>query len=248
MAYLAQPTTILDYGVVKIGDFINVADGVISIEQSVDTDADVIFGTITDSSLTDGRIVFAGLNGLLTDDGDLTYDSTSSTLSIPNVDVTSSLSLDGESVITSITPTAGNGISITNLVDTGPTASFKVNNTGVLSLIAGGGISISSATGNITISSTGADLISVFGTTTNYTATANDEYIGVFSANNLTITLPTGIPGRVYTIKDEYGQGGGKITIQPQTGESVDGKPNYIISVPNQSISVVFRAGSWRII
>jgi hypothetical protein len=240
MAYLAQPTTVIDYGVVKIGDYINVADGVISIPQSVDPNADIVFSTITDSSLTDGRIVFAGLNGLLSDDDDLTYDITSNTLD--------SLSLDGESVITSVTPTAGVGISITNLIETGPSAGFKVNNTGVLSLIAGGGISISSATGNITISSTGADLISVYGTTTNYTATATDEYIGVFSDKSITITLPTGITGRVYTIKDEYGQGSGKITIQPQSGEKVDNRNNYVISVPNQCISLVFRAGSWRII
>lgn len=31
-----------------------------------------------------------------------------------------------------------------------------------------------------------------------------------------------GVDGRVYTIKDEYGQGSGKITIQPQTGVLID--------------------------
>lgn len=248
MSYLSNKASILEYGVVQIGENINILDGIISIPQNVDPGADVVFSTITDTSLTDGRIVFAGVDGLLSDDGDLTYDSTSNTLTVSNIDVLTSLSLDGESVITSVTPTAGNGISITDLTATGPDAGFKVNNTGVLSLIAGGGISISSSTGNITISSTGADLIAVYGTTTNYTATATDEYIGVFSATAITITLPTGIPGRVYTIKDEYGQGSGKITIQPQTGEKVDDKLNYVISVPYQSISVVFRAGSWRVI
>lgn len=54
--------------------------------------------------------------------------------------------------------------------------------------------------------------------------------------------------GRVYTIKDEYGQGSGKITIQPTGGELVDGKVNYIISVPNQSVSLVSRANKWWII
>lgn len=248
MSYLSNSASVLEYGVVQIGDYINVTDGIISIPQSVDPTADVTFATITDSSLTADRIVFVGLNGLLTDDGDLTYDATTNTLTIPNVDVTASLLLDGDSVITSVTPSAGNGISITNLIGTGPAASFKVNNTGVLSLIAGSGISISGGTGNITISASGADLIAVYGTTTNYTATAADEYIGVFSATAVTITLPTGIDGRVYTIKDEYGQGSGKITVQPQTGEGVDGKVNYVISVPYQSISVVFRAGQWRVI
>lgn len=80
------------------------------------------------------------------------------------------------------------------------------------------------------------------------TLTATDEYLGVSSASAVTVTFPTGVSGRVYTIKDEFGQGSGKITLQPQTGEKVDGKNNYVISVPYQSVSVVFRAGGWWII
>lgn len=98
------------------------------------------------------------------------------------------------------------------------------------------------------ISSFGADLINVIGVTSNYTAATTDEYIGVSSVAAVTITLPTGVSGRVYTIKDEYGQGSGKITIQPQTGELIDGKPNYVISIPYQSVSCVFRAGKWWMI
>lgn len=158
------------------------------------------------------------------------------------------LSLAGKSVITTITPTASDGIELSSVTTTGPASSFTIRNTGVLTLTAGPGITLSGSTGNITVSAVGADLISVVGTTSNYTATANDEYIGVSSASAVTITLPLGVPGRVYTIKDEYGQGSGKITIAPQATELVDGKPNYVISVPYQSISVVFRAGQWRII
>lgn len=128
------------------------------------------------------------------------------------------------------------------------------NNIGVnegviyLDFVAGAGIAIANTPGQITISAQGADLIAVYGTNTSYTATANDEYIGVNSVNAVTITLPLGTDGRVYTIKDEYGQGSGKITIQPSSGEKIDGKNNYVISVPYQSVSSVFRAGQWRII
>lgn len=128
------------------------------------------------------------------------------------------------------------------------------NNIGVdegviyLNFVAGPGVNIANTPGQITISANGADLIAVTGTTTNYTATANDEYIGVNSASAVTITLPLGTAGRVYTIKDEYGQGSGKITIQPTSPEQIDNKNNYIISVPYQSVSAVFRAGQWRII
>lgn len=209
MSYLSQPTSKTEYGVVKIGDFIEVTDdGIISLLQDVSPTANVMFNSIDVDQLT----------------------------------------VNGDNVITSVTPTAGDGISIDNLVSTGYNVTFDVVNTGVLSLVAGSGISISGSTGNITISSYGADLINVHGTTTNYTATLDDEYIGVSSTTAVTITLPTGIDGRVYIIKDEYGQGSGKITIQPPPGILIDKKINYIISVPNQSINVVYRAGGWWII
>jgi len=209
MSYLSQPTSKTDYGVVKVGSYIDVIDGIISLSQDLSSNSSVTFA---------------------------------------NVNVTGNLVANGNLVVTSVKPSAGNGIALSNVVTGGYNSSFTITNTGVLSLYAGPGISLTANTGNITISSYGADLISVYGTTTNYTATLTDEYIGVFSANAVTITLPNGIDGRVYTIKDEYGQGSGKITIQPQATELIDSKVNYIISVPYQSVSCVFRAGQWRII
>ena len=203
MAYLAQPTSKTDYGVVGIGSFIDVLEGIISLEQDVSPNASVSFNQV---------------------------------------------SIGGSDVVTSVNPVAGAGISITNLVSIGNTVGYAVSNTGVLSVSSGAGISISGSTGNITISATGADLIATIGVTGSYTATADDEYIGVFSAAAVTITLPVGVTGRVYIIKDEYGQGSGKITVQPSGIEKIDNANNYIISVPNQSVSVVFRGGQWRII
>jgi hypothetical protein len=203
MAYLAQPTSKTDYGVVGVGSFIDVLEGIISLEQDVSPNASVSFNQV---------------------------------------------SIGGSDVVTSVNPVAGAGISITNLVSIGNTVGFAVSNTGVLSVVAGAGISLSGSTGNITISAFGADLIETIGVTGSYTATANDEYIGVFSAAAVTITLPVGVTGRVYIIKDEYGQGSGKITVQPSGIEKIDNANNYIISVPNQSVSVVFRGGQWRII
>lgn len=158
------------------------------------------------------------------------------------------VNIGDNSVVTSVTPTAGNGVSISNLVSIGNTVSYTVSNTGVLSVTAGAGISVSNSTGNIIISSAGADLISTIGVTGSYTATLTDEYIGVFSASAVTISLPPGINGRVYTIKDEYGQGSGKITVQPSGVEKIDNANTYVISVPYQSISIVFRGGQWRVI
>ena len=129
---------------------------------------------------------------------------------------------------------------------------INVDEDGVISspeIIAGTGITVDYTIDTITISSTGADLIHVYGTTTSYTATIDDEYIGVSSTSAVTITLPDTPPeGRIYIIKDEYGQGSGKITIQPPAGTLIDKKVNYIISVPNQCVQMVYRADNWWII
>lgn len=155
---------------------------------------------------------------------------------------------NGQLVVTQVIPHANAGIALSNVYSNGATAEFTIRNTGVLSINAGPGIYISNTTGDITIAANGAIFMNTIGTNTSYTATVTDEYIGVYSANAVTITLPAGIPGRVYYIKDEYGQGSGKITIQPQTGEKIDSATNYIISVPFQSVGCVFRAGNWHII
>jgi hypothetical protein len=210
MSYLSEPTSKLGYGVVRIGDYIEVDDdGIISLLQDVGPTADVVFNSIDVDNLT----------------------------------------VDGANVVTSVTPTAGYGIEVTNLIATGYDVTFDIANTGVVELIAGTGISLSGATGSITISSVGADLINVYGTTTSYTATADDEYIGVNSSAPVTITLPVNpAQGRVYIIKDELGQGSGKITIQPPAGTLIDTKVNYIIGTPYQSVQMVYRASGWWII
>jgi len=209
MSYLNQPTTKTEYGVVQIGNHIEILNGVISLSQDLSPNASVIFD---------------------------------------NVNVTTGLSANGKSVITTVTPTAGAGIEITNVDSEGYEQEFTVVNTGVLSLTAGPGITLSGSTGNISISSQGADLINVIRVTGNYTALPTDEYIGVSSDSGVTILLPPGIDGRTYTIKDEYGQGSGKITIRSLINESIDNKLNYIIRVPNQSVSVVFRGTGWWLI
>lgn len=262
MSYLSQPTSKTEYGVVEVGSFINVIDGIISLEQDIGPNANVTFFNANVSNLltaNTGNITTlvasnANVTGtLVANVGNVT------TLNVGNANVTgnlignngsfsSNLTANGALVVTSVTPTANTGISISNLIPNGYAASFTITNTGVTYVNAGSGISLSGNTGNITISSFGADLINVIGVSANYTATLTDEYIGVSSGNAVTITLPAGVNGRVYTIKDEFGQGSGKITIQPQTGSNIDGKTNYVIGVPYQAVNTVYRAGNWWII
>ena len=173
--------------------------------------------------------------------------ATTATVTFDTINVTSDLLLDGNTVVTSVTPNAGNGISLTSVTADGPAASFTVNNTGVLSLTAGNGITLSGSTGNITVSATGADILNTVGVTSNYTATATDEYIGVDSTSLVTVTLPSGITGRQYIIKEERGSGTGKVNVQGSNSEKIDGSAFKQLTA-NASITVVFRAGQWRVI
>lgn len=225
MSYLFPEGSTTERGVVEVGANINVLDGVISIPQSVATTANITFNDIN----ADGNVNIA-----------------SDAFVLGNVSA-AKLFDNSNRVVTSVAPTAGDGISITGLITTGPESSFTVNNTGVLSLIAGTGITISGSTGNITVSATGADFLNTTGVTSNYTATATDEYIGVNSTNLVTVTLPPGIAGRQYIIKEERGTGTGKVNVQGTALETIDGSPFKQLTA-SASLSVVFRAGAWRII
>lgn len=231
MSYLFPLGSTTERGVVEVGGNINVLDGIISIPQSVDTTANITFENITANSNVNvgGNVTVIGNIGAVGDiSGNSLFDS-------------------NNRVITKITPTANAGISITSVTSNGPNAAFTVINTGVLSLIAGTGITLSGGTGNITVSATGADVLNTVGVTSNYTATATDEYIGVDSTSLVTVTLPVGINGRQYTIKEEHGSGTGKVNVQGSSNEKIDGSSFKQLS-SLASITVVFRAGQWRVI
>jgi hypothetical protein len=169
--------------------------------------------------------------------------ATTATVTFSTVNVTNTLTLNGASVITKVTPSAGPGISITNLISTGTSTSFTVNNTGVTSIVAGTNISINTSTGAVTITASSSPLVQTIGTATAYTALATDEYIGV-TANPTTITLPTGVVGKTYIVKNETT---GNTTVTGTGGQLLDNSANKTLGA-SASLSVVFRAGAWRII
>jgi hypothetical protein len=255
MSYLFPEGSATEFGVVEVGSNIDVLNGVISIPQSVATTATPTFASltattsltspsITDSSLTAGRITFATTGGKLSDDGDLVYNPITNVLSLPNIEVSSSLKLNGASVVTSVTPSAGNGISLTSVTTSGPASTFTVNNTGVLSLTAGTGITISGSTGNITVSASGATVINTKGVSTNYTLLTTDDYVGA-TTGSITLTLPPGAVGQTFILKNEGGSGA--VSVVPTAPDTIDGANSKSMN-SNASITVVYRAGAWRII
>lgn len=85
-------------------------------------------------------------------------------------------------------------------------------------------------------------------TTPTYTALATDYFLCVDTATTpVTITLPTGILGTVYIIKDCSGDANtNPITIQG-TGQLVDGS-TATINTPYGGIQVIFNGVEWSIV
>lgn len=168
-----------------------------------------------------------------------------SSVTFDSVHATTDLTLNNKTVVTSIIPKIfGDGLDLTDVVSNRPNASFTLTNTGVTKLVAGDNITLSAETGVITVSATGSGIVKTHGAAANYTATAIDEYIGV-TANPTTITLPTGVVGKSYTVKNEGA--GGSTTVIGTGGQTLDGAISKSLN-NNASITVIFRNAKWNII
>ena len=89
-------------------------------------------------------------------------------------------------------------------------------------------------------------------TSKNYTATDDDCYIGVIGQdkdddskeNSITITLPKGITGKVYTVKN---QDNGNVKVQRSASQKIDTSNSETLGT-NKSISIVFDGTRWNVI
>lgn len=125
------------------------------------------------------------------------------------------------------------------------TSAITLNGTPVVyKLIAGDNISLSASSGVVTISAASEGILKTVATAANYTATATDEYIGV-TANPTLVTLPTGVVGKTYIIKNEATTG--QTTIKGTGAEFIDGTATKVLT-SYASLSVVFRNGKWNVI
>jgi hypothetical protein len=89
----------------------------------------------------------------------------------------------------------------------------------------------------------GNNFVTVKLTDFSYSVTATDSYVGATS-NNITITLPAGILGRVYYVKN---QSGGNIKVQGSGGETIDGAAFQTLG-SNSGFMVVFDGSRWNIL
>ena len=106
----------------------------------------------------------------------------------------------------------------------------------------GAGLSITSA-GVLSATGGGSSLINVKLTSTNYTATASDYYIGA-TTGGITITLPAGIVGKVYVVKNQASSG--NITVKG-TGQNLDQSGDKTLG-GNASLIAVFDGTRWNLI
>jgi hypothetical protein len=108
---------------------------------------------------------------------------------------------------------------------------------------------INVGSGNITIVGNPSPVTVTEVTTTEYTATAQDYFLCVdTSTQPVAITLPAGILGTVYIVKDCTGDANtNNITIAGTGGELVDGDTATINS-PYGSLTFIFNGSEWSIV
>lgn len=108
-------------------------------------------------------------------------------------------------------------------------------------------INIGSGNQNVTIGNPSPVAVTDVATPT-YTALSTDYMLCVLTNGPVTITLPTGILGTVYIVKDCFGQANiNPITIQGTGGQLVDGSIATINS-PFGSIQLIFNGTDWSIV
>jgi hypothetical protein len=103
----------------------------------------------------------------------------------------------------------------------------------------GSGLSITPQ--GVLSATTSSSLFAVKIVTANYTVVANDYYIGAIK-KDITITLPVGVTGKVYVIKNEEN---GEITVTGTAGQKIDGSISEKLST-NKSLMIIFNGTEWQ--
>ena len=85
--------------------------------------------------------------------------------------------------------------------------------------------------------------------TATYTALPTDYFLCVLTNGLVTVTLPTGTIGKVYMVKDCFGNANtNPITIQGTGGQLVDGSATATINTNFGSLQFVFNGTDWSIV
>lgn len=125
-----------------------------------------------------------------------------------------------------------------------------------LSVLAGTGITVTPTIGTganqITISASGAQVVAVrIAVATPVVVTNADDVISVEVPGSVpvAVTLPAGVTGHVFNIKDGLGLASAiaPITITPAAG-TIDGAATATINAPYASLNLVYSGVEWKIL
>jgi hypothetical protein len=106
----------------------------------------------------------------------------------------------------------------------------------------GSGLSITPS-GVLSATGGGSSLINIKLTSVDYTASATDYYIGA-TKKDIDITLPLGITGKVYVIKNQVN---GNIKVKATGGQKIDTSSDKTLG-SEDSLVVVFDGTRWNVI
>lgn len=107
----------------------------------------------------------------------------------------------------------------------------------------GSGLSITPL-GVLSATGSGSTFINVYLTPVSYTATASDYYVGA-TTGGITITLPAGVLGKVYIIKNQAASG--NITVTATGGQKLDTSTNKTLG-SDASLIAVFDGTRWNLV
>lgn len=106
----------------------------------------------------------------------------------------------------------------------------------------GSGLSITPS-GILSATGSGSDLVQVTLVSSNYTALASDYFI-VVTARPTVVTLPLGVTGKVYIIKNKSS---GNITVNTSGGQTIDTSSSKSLG-SESSLYVIFDGTRWNTI
>ena len=124
------------------------------------------------------------------------------------------------------------------------------------SILAGTGITVTPTTGTgantITVSTAGAEIVAVrIAVATPDAVLLTDEVVSIEVPGPVAVavTLPAGVTGQVFYIKDGLGLAAPAtpITITPTAG-TIDGAPTAVINTPYGSLTFVYSGVEWKIL
>jgi hypothetical protein len=190
-------------------------------------------GTVTSVGGT-GTVNGLTLTGTVTSSGNLTLGGTLS--GVANSALTNS----------SVTVTAGTGMSGGGAVALG--SSVTLTNAGVTSIVAGTGITISGATGAVTVSASGGAGFSA--KTTTYTAASGDNILANTSGGSWTLTLPASpSTGNTVQVMDSNGTFDTFPLTVARNGQTIMGAAeDMTLSLEGVATTFVYNGSTWRVI